>query len=203
MKLFDEYVKDTLEWMRVVKSDMDIMYEKSAVVNKSVGTNKIDDECRGASDQVLIMMQEVHSEFGKRIKAFEGIWIDYTDSITILNNKLAKQSKKITEFETKGLIEAVEEFNRKSDLMLDLVDRNVKNISTAEYMRSDANKQPRPSMKEENAPRYRADVKTEDIVRDYKAGISVKDLAIKYNMGENGIRERLKRAGEWRHEDSK
>lgn len=81
--------------------------------------------------------------------------------------------------------------------IINLVKSNIKPIIRSEYLRSEYNKG-REIRNGESAPRFRKDVKTDDIIRDYLNKVPIKEIAKKYNMSANGIRTRLKKAGVWR-----
>lgn len=49
-----------------------------------------------------------------------------------------------------------------------------------------------------NAPWWRSDVKTADLVRDFKRGIPLREMERKYQISRTGIKRRLKKEGLWR-----
>lgn len=144
---------------------------------------------------------ELHARFDEILTAL----INMDKKLNILYNKSKQQIEKISEFENE-IMDLQDKINKlcetdgqlSADIqdIIDLVKSNIKPIIRSEFLRSEYNKG-REIRSGENAPRFRKDVKTDDIIRDYLNKVPVKEIAKKYNMGANGIRTRLKKAGVW------
>ena len=89
----------------------------------------------------------------------------------------------------------MKELSENIEKVLGLVKENINVITMQAVMKSSEYKE--KDRHGENSPKFRIDVDNTSLIIDYKSGKSVQDLAVKYNMGENGIRERLKRANVW------
>lgn len=88
------------------------------------------------------------------------------------------------------------ELKESVDKVLELFESNLKVILTSEKMKQ--SKYIDKDRTGENNYHFRADVANEELIQDYLNGMGTTQLAAKYKMGANGIRERLKRANVWK-----
>lgn len=105
--------------------------------------------------------------------------------------------------ELSGLLEFLKAQSGQVGEMLELFKNNKASMLTSEFMRSEVYKNQCKDRKGKNSPRYRQDAPDETIIKEFQNGSTVQQLAQLYNMTENGIREKLKRAGVWENRRKK
>lgn len=114
------------------------------------------------------------------------------------NNSLKKQLE-ANNSQMTGIVRGYEVLLRKLNQQMESfnsrVNSAVNQIACKEYMQSEGYKS--KDRKGANASAYRQDIDVEELKKEYQSGRSVKQLAQKYNMTENGMRSRLKSLGVW------
>ncbi len=88
-------------------------------------------------------------------------------------------------------------FNSNIEKLLELFNKNLNTMVTRGYLESKEYKVKAKERALDKAPRYNGDVDNEMLVNDYRRGLSTKELAVKYGMTDNGIRNRLKLLKVW------
>lgn len=179
---------------------------------------------KSSSEQVVFEMKPIYDELvtgsldeGKMVKYVDFIYlytslIDYTDKVdktmqrigkayafemNMNNNKIAKLESEL--FEKTHIIDNL--INRTLDnnqqelisemrRVLDLVEDNIKVISTSVKMK----KKGKVHTAEAN-PHFKNYAPSDFMVELYNAGMGCREIASRYGMTENGVRERLKKLG--------
>lgn len=220
-KLFNIFVRDTKDWMESIEVELGECYGNAAKVNKLFERSNVGSEYKEASERVIVYMGNMYKQFSERlddVREMSIIMETREEELKALleqerleNEKLREQLKMLRLYDNSKIADnlkmVAEKFNelvvelnnveQTSEIreLLDLVSRNVNVLKTTEFMRS---RKAGDASIVKSAPNLRADIDTDEVVRDYLNGMKTSDLANKYGLGDNGIRERLKRAGVWK-----
>lgn len=139
--------------------------------------------------------EKVDKLFGRINKAYEMETEQRNQKIEKLESAIAEKNSIINKLmvqvvennpqcSTEQMQELAEEIHR----VLNLVENNSKVIATAEIM-----KRTRKEHAAEANPNFKSYAPNDYIKELYKAGMSCKEIALRFGMTENGIRERLKK----------
>lgn len=202
-------IKSAYEVLDDIHETIGSVYEDISERQKQEG---ISEEEKAVNKRDLYYLADAFSKIEVYLDLMKGIdeeykteVLDELDAVKSLNSKLNGRIA-VLEEENNLLRERLnavfdenatllKEINEHMRVFNSRVDEAVGQIACKEFISSEEYKH--RDRKGAKAPRFRRDVKDEDIVKQYQSGVSIRELAENYNMTENGMRLRLKELGVW------
>lgn len=150
--------------------------------------NVVYEENTSREDKLKVMVGVLQ----QKIKTLEADNVQLREIINTKEADSCRLVEQIKEIELK-----YSAFNGNIEKLLELFNKNLNTMVTRGYLESKEYKVKAKDRALDKAPRYNGDVDNEMLVNDYRRGLSTKELAVKYGMTDNGIRNRLKLLKVW------
>ena len=209
--LFDIYVRDMETWFAGNEDMLSRLYVKADRINKIVQKSGLNQDKKDDSEYVLVNIANLYAEFNEKYTDLREMRVASEVTETALREKIKaleienERLKRVKNNESVNVIAStvgipdLGELSDNIERVLSLVESNVKAVSTAVYMKSEANKNTG-----NKSSRFISEIDTYKLIKDYTDnGYSItKEMLVwykdRYNITYNGLRNRLINAKVWR-----
>lgn len=199
------FIKKILETLEEVHNDLEIVYFDIDKLSKCKTSNNLKEMIErdlsligyafSEIDDGLETIKEVDTEFKDsildRMEELESENIELKMKLRESNSKNIELETKLRELETK-LIEFTSDYIEDIVLFNKRVTSAINQIALTEYLKTPGVVK-KKNKSGEQSPRFRSDIPNESLVEDLNKGLTVRQLADKYGMSYQGIKNRLKK----------